>query len=97
MRCAAGGGHAGGGDGDGSEARGSAWRWRRQRGARQRLEAADSGADLGSSAGRERMGWPGGGKKHMVGPIFFWRGSRGPPEMEAWRGNLEGYAKWRLV
>jgi hypothetical protein len=35
------------------------------------LEAADSSADLGSSAGRERMGWPGGGKKHMVGPTFL--------------------------
>jgi hypothetical protein len=27
----------------------------------------------------------------------FGGGSIGPPRMEAWRENLEGYAKWRHV
>jgi hypothetical protein len=29
-------------------------------------------------------------KIKMMGPTF-WRGSRGPPRIEVWRGNLEGY------
>jgi hypothetical protein len=33
-----------------------------------------------------------GKKEKLVGPMF-WRGSRGPPEMEAWKGILEGHAK----
>jgi hypothetical protein len=36
------------------------------------------------------------GKKEMVGPTFG-GGNGGPPEMEGGRGDLEGYAKWRLV
>jgi hypothetical protein len=31
-------------------------------------------------------------KIKSVGPTH-WRGSRGPLEMEVWRGNLEGHAK----
>jgi hypothetical protein len=35
-------------------------------------------------------------RKEMVGATFG-GGMEGPPEMEGGRGNLEGYAKWRLV
>jgi hypothetical protein len=73
------------GGGDGSEARGSAWR---------RRTAALTSARL-----QGEKGWGGqvGAKSTWWDLYFFWRGSRGPPEMEACRGNLEGYAKWRLV
>jgi hypothetical protein len=37
-----------------------------------------------------------GGKIKMAGPTFGGENG-GPPEMEGGRGNLEGYAKWRLV
>jgi hypothetical protein len=35
-------------------------------------------------------------QKKIVGPTFG-GGNGGPPRMEAERGDLEGYAKWRLV
>jgi hypothetical protein len=34
--------------------------------------------------------------RKMVGPAFG-GGFGGPPRMEGERGDLEGYAKWRLV
>jgi hypothetical protein len=47
---------------------------------------------------REGVGKKGGQRKkiNMVGTLV-WRGNGGPPKMEAERGDLEGYAKWRLV
>jgi hypothetical protein len=53
-----------------------------------------------AAAARERQrGEKRGGKKakeiKMVDPQFG--GGRGPPEIEAWRGNLEGHAKWRSI
>jgi hypothetical protein len=54
----------------------------------------------GRRCGRERQGG-GEGKikkrnKKKVGPTIGGEDG-GPPEMEGGRGNLEGYAKWRLV
>jgi hypothetical protein len=56
-------------------------------------------------AGGERGGRWGGvcgrrGKEKKInenGGTHVWRGNGGPPRMEAERGDLEGYAKWRLV
>jgi hypothetical protein len=36
-------------------------------------------------------------KKERNGGAHIWRGNGGPPEIEGGRGNLEEYAKWRLV
>jgi hypothetical protein len=65
--------------------------------------SSDGGAAAHLQEGR-RASWPGCGRgrrwekkeKEMVGPTFG-GGNGGPPEMEGGRGNLEGYAKWRLV
>jgi hypothetical protein len=35
--------------------------------------------------------------KNKNGGAHIWRGNGGPPKMEGGRGNLEGYAKCRLV
>jgi hypothetical protein len=47
------------------------------------------------ATGREEVR-RGKGKKKMVEPTFG-GGFGGPPRMEGERGDLEGYAKWRLV
>jgi hypothetical protein len=48
---------------------------------------------MGRSLREERKGE----KINENGGTHVWRGNGGPPRMEAERGDLEGYAKWRLV
>jgi hypothetical protein len=57
--------------------------------------APEEEATAGDANGTERDKRGEGGRK-MVGPAFG-GGFGGPPRMEGERGDLEGYAKWRLV
>jgi hypothetical protein len=59
--------------------------------------AGETRADAPAGRGTGEMGMrrKGGNKKN--GGSHVWRGNGGPPGMEGGRGNLEGYAKWRLV
>jgi hypothetical protein len=58
---------------------------------RQHRAGGWSGSGVGLQ-GRERRG-----KGEKWWGSLFGGGSRGPPGMEAWRGNLEGPQKWRVI